>query len=347
MKKLKFAIIGAGNIGRIHAQAIDQIPEAELLMVYDYKKENGERLANDFKVVCAANLDEILNNPAIDVVNICTPSGTHAEIAIPAALNGKHILAEKPIDITLEKIDQMIEVTATAGVTLAGIFPSRFRIGIQKTLAAIQQGRLGHIIFIQGNIKWFRATEYYQGSWRGTLALDGGGALMNQSIHTIDLIQWMGGPIESIYGKTATLRHTIEAEDTATALLEFKSGAQGIILGATSCWPGDPARIEIHGTKGTIILEEARIIRWEIQGASTAEVQQMLTLDSDTGGGSQDPMGITCEFHQRQIVDLIQALKTNKFPMVDGLEARKAVEIILAIYKSSKAGEKIYLPLNV
>jgi len=345
-KKLNFVIVGAGNIGQIHAQAIQAIPEADLFGIYDNQTNRAQELAARFSTQVIQSLDELHKHPSIDVVSICTPSGLHAEIAVPAALHGKHILVEKPIEITLEKIDQIIAASQRTGVTLAGVFPSRFKTGSQLAFQAIQQGRLGKLLLLQGNIKWHRPEEYYRGSWRGTLAVDGGGALINQSIHTIDLFQWFGGPIKSIFGKTGTLRHQIEAEDTGSALIEFENGAQGVIQGATSCWPGDLARIEIHGTSGTIILEEGRILRWKLKDAPDDEEARMLNLDTETKSGSHDPMDIGFELHRRQIADMCAAILNNQTPYVTGAEARKSVEIILAIYKSAKTGKPVALPLR-
>lgn len=344
-KNIGFAIIGTGNIGRLHAQAIQDIPEATLLAVYDQNIAKARKIAHEFSALPATSLDEIINNPVIEVVSICTPSGTHAELTLPLAQQGKHLLVEKPMDINLARIDQMIEAAQIAGVILTGILPLRFRDGIRKTYQAIQEGRLGKLALLSGNIKWFRSDKYYQGSWRGTRELDGGGALMNQAIHTIDLIQWFGGPVDNVYGKVGTLRHQIQVEDTGSALIEFKNGAQGIIQGATSCWPGDPARIEIHGTEGTIALEEGQIVRWDLKTTSLDEQNTMLSLEKNSFGGSRDPMGISPELHKRQMLDLIDAIHSNRKPQITGTEARKAVEIILAIYQSSQTGRRIQLPL--
>jgi predicted dehydrogenase len=344
-KKIGFAIIGTGNIGRLHARSIQSIPEASLIVVYDQQLANAMKIGHELSIPVATSLNEIIDNSAVDVVSICTPSGTHAEFALPLAQKRKHLLVEKPLDIKLKRIDEMIEATQTAGVIMTGVLPSRFREGIQKTYQAVQKRRLGRLVLLAGSIKWFRPDEYYQGSWRGTWELDGGGALMNQSIHTIDLIQWLGGPIDTIYGKTATLRHQIQTEDTGSALIEFKNGALGVIQGATSCWLGDPARIEIHGTEGTIVLEEGRIVRWDLKNGTIDEQKEMLSLEKDSFGGSRDPMGISPELHRRQMVDLIEAIHFNRPPLVTGTEARKAVEIILAIYQSSQTGTKIQLPL--
>jgi predicted dehydrogenase len=219
----------------------------------------------------------------------------------------------------------------------------RFRVGIQKTYAAIQQGRLGQLIFIQGNVKWYRLPAYYLGSWRGTRELDGGGALMNQAIHTVDLMQWFGGPVRQVFAKTARRLHQIETEDTATALLDFENGAQGVIQAATTCWPGDAVRLEIHGTLGTIVLEEGRIIRWQLQDATHTEVNEALTADTDTSGGAQDPGGIHFQYHRRQIIDFIQAIRESRPPMVGGEAARKSVAIILAIYHSAQIDQPVKL----
>lgn len=344
-KKLTFAIVGAGNIGQIHAQAIQAIPVAELFGIYDNQAARAQDLAARFATRPIESVDALLNHPEIDVISVCTPSGYHAEIAIPAAEHNKHILVEKPIEITLEKIDQIIAASQKTGVTLAGVFPSRFKTGSRHAFQAIKDGRLGKLVLLQGNIKWHRPEDYYRGTWRGTLAVDGGGALINQSIHTIDLFQWFGGPIKSIFGKIDTLRHEIEAEDTASALVEFENGAQGVIQGATSCWPGDLARIEIHGTKGTIILEEGRIIRWKLKDADPDEEEKMTHQDTETKSGSHDPMGIGFELHQRQITDMCEAILKQRTPFVTGAEARKSVEIILAIYKSAQTGQPVSLPI--
>jgi len=346
MKQTRFAIVGAGNIGGIHAQAIEAIPEAKLITVCDKNEEIGKKLAQKYGTEWVESIQDAVNRTDVDIVCICTPSGYHADVAEIAAAAGKHILAEKPLDITLERVDRIIHVAKKHGVTLGGVFPSRFKVGAQKTKEAIEKGRLGRIVLVQGSIKWFRQQSYYGVSWRGTWELDGGGALMNQSIHTIDLVQWFGGPVKRISGKVATLRHSIQTEDTGAALLEFENGALGVIQGATSCWPGDPARVEIHGDAGTIVLEEGRIIVWKLKDAAPDEESTMLNLDVGGGSGSQDPMGIGFELHRRQIVDMIDAVNNRRPPAVTGEEGRKAVEIILAIYRSSQSNSPITLPLK-
>lgn len=346
MKQTRFAIVGAGNIGGIHAQAIDAIPNAKLITVCDKSEESGKKLAQQYKVEWLSDCKDAVDRADVDIVCICTPSGSHAETAETAAAAGKHILTEKPLDITLERVDRIISACKKNKVLLGGVFPSRFKVGVQQTKKAIENGRLGRLVLLQGSIKWFRQESYYGVSWRGTWELDGGGALMNQSIHTIDLVQWFGGSVKRIFGKTTTLHHSIQTEDTGSALLEFENGALGVIQGATSCWPGDLARVEIHGDAGTIILEEGRITTWKLKDAAPDEEEKMLHLDTEGGSGSQDPMGIGFELHRRQIVDMIDAVNNNRSPAITGEEGRKAVEIILAIYRSSQSNSPITLPLK-
>lgn len=336
MAELGFAIIGAGNIGPVHAQAIQAIPGARVSVVCNRGEVRGRALAEAYGAAWVADYEQAVERTDVDVVCICSPSGSHTEIAEAAARAGKHLAVEKPIDVTLERADRIIQAASQAGVKLTCIFPSRFTAGVHKVKEALAQGRLGRLALADAYVKWYRPQAYYQGSWRGTLALDGGGALMNQSIHTIDLLQWLAGPVETVFGRTATLAHTIEAEDTASAVLTFRTGALGVIQGATSCWPGDPARLELHGDRGTIILEEGRIAAWKLAEAEPGEEEKMLALEQRLGSGSADPLGISYELHRRQLADLVEAIKEDRPPVIAGAEARKAVEIILAIYRSAK-----------
>ncbi len=343
MKEIGFAIIGAGNIGQIHAQAIQAIPGARVSVVCSQTERRGMLLAETFGADWTADYQQAVQRNDVDVVAICTPSGSHTEIAEAAAAAGKHMAVEKPIEITLERADRIIKAAQAAGVKMTGIFPSRFTAGVHRVKQAVEAGRLGRLSLADAYVKWYRTPEYYNGTWRGTWALDGGGALMNQSIHTIDLLQWLAGPVDTIFGRTATLAHTIQTEDTASAVVVFKNGALGVIQGATSCWPGDRARVELHGDQGTIVLEEGRITTWKLADASPEEEAHMLGLEQSQGSGSADPMGISYELHRRQLADLIEAIREDRSPAIAGTEARKAVEIILAIYRSAQTGAPVQL----
>ncbi len=341
-----FAVVGAGNIGNVHAQAIAAIPEARLSVVCDEFEERGRALALVFGAQWAADYRQAVVRSDVDVVCVCTPSGTHAEIAEAAAQAGKHLVVEKPLDVTLERVDRIISAAERAAIKMTCIFPLRFKLGAHKAKEAIEQGRLGKIVLADASVKWYRPQQYYDGIWRGTWDMDGGGALMNQSIHSIDLLQWLVGPVDSVFGHVATLEHRIETEDTASAVVAYKNGALGVIQGATSCWPGDNARVELHGTQGTVALEDGRIVVWKLADGKPEEEDRMLHLEESVGSGRSDPAAIGYELHRRQILDFVQAVQQDHPPAVVGPEGRKAVEIILAIYRSSKTSSPVSLPLS-
>lgn len=344
MTPLRFAVIGAGNIGKIQAEAIAHIPDATISVVCNRGEAAGRALAQKHDAIWLANYRDAVARDDVDVVTICTPSGNHADIAVAAAEAGKHLLVEKPIDITLPRIDRITNAVEQAGVTLACVFPLRFALGSRKAKEALDAGRLGRLALADVYVKWYRPQSYYDVSWRGTQELDGGGALMNQSIHNIDLIQWLVGPVESLFARTATLAHDMETEDTASAVLTFQNGALGVIQGATSCWPGDPARVELHGDQGTIVLEEGSIVKWQLADAAPGEEDAMLNLEKQDGSGASDPTAIGFEKHRRQIVDLIEAIREQRPPAIQGAEARKSVEIVRAIYHSAATNLPVRLP---
>lgn len=345
MERLGFAVIGAGNIGQVHAQAIAAIPGTRVSVICNRGQAAGQALAQEHGAEWTADYRDAVRRDEVQVVCICTPSGTHAEIAETAAEAGKHLIVEKPLDITLARVDRLIRAAQQAGVKLTCIFPSRYRLGVHQAKAALESGRLGRLTLAGAFVKWYRPQAYYSGSWRGTWALDGGGALINQSIHTIDLLQWLAGPVETVFGRTATLAHTMETEDTASAVLTFRHGGLGVIQGATSCWPGDRARLELHGDKGTIVLEEGRITVWKLADAAPDEEAQMLNLEQSAGSGAADPRAIGYELHRRQIAEFISAIQSGQSPAITEAEARKSVEIILAIYQSAQSEQVVRLPL--
>ena len=256
------------------------------------------------------------------------------------------MVVEKPLEVTLERCDRMIEAAARKGVQLAGIFPSRFHEVARVTRQAVDAGRLGRLTLANAYVKWYRSQEYYdEGGWKGTQRYDGGGALMNQSIHAIDLLQWLAGPVESVQALTATLAHQrIEVEDTAVALLRFANGALGTIEGATSVFPGFYKRIELLGAEGSIALEEENIVVWRFAAEHPEDdrVRERFQQSTNTGGGASDPAAIGFHGHQRQLEDLLRVLNgAQARPLVDGVEARKSVAIILSIYESARSGRKV------
>jgi len=350
MKKYGFGIVGSGMIAEFHAKALQDIPQAKLVAFTDKIPDLAKRKAEQFGCASTSTLDELLALDSVEVVCVCTPSGTHAEAAIPAAQAGKHVIVEKPIEVTLEKVDAIIDACDQAGVKLAGIFPSRFVACNKLVKEAVHEGRFGKLTLGSAYIKWYRSQEYYdKGGWKGTWALDGGGALMNQSIHAVDLLQWFMGEVDRVQAFMDTLVHErIEVEDTAVACIRFKNGAVGVIEGATSVFPGFFKRIEICGFQGTAIVEEETLKCWRFTDETERDkdLRQIHDNATETGGGASDPGAIDFANHKAQIEDMLKAIELDENPLVDGREARKSVEIILAIYRSAREERPIALPLS-
>ena len=342
MRKLGFGIIGAGAICPLHIAAIEHCEGARLAGIADVSEERAESVGEANQVPWYTDYNRLLADPEVDVVCILTPSGLRGPICIDAARAGKHVIAEKPLEVSLERVDSIINECDRAGVKLAVIFQLRFLPGVQAVAKAVLEGRLGRPVLGDAYVKWRRAQDYYDSAtWRGTWALDGGGALMNQGIHYIDLLQWFMGPILTVSGHISTLvRQRIEVEDTAVACLTFEGGALGVIEACTSANVGRPARLELRGERGTIVLEDGNVVFWGIDGED-----EFVAPYVDTGSGATDPMAITSVGHEAQISDMVDAINEGRPPVVDGREARKAIEIISAIYRSSETGRIVNLPL--
>ncbi len=342
-----FGIIGVGAIADIHARAIAEMSEGELVACYDVNPERVSAFCDKHHCQGYLDLAGFLADERVEIVTICTPSGLHLDAAVSAAAAGKHLLVEKPLEITTARCDQVIQAAKKNNVLLSGIFPSRFNEASQLIKRTIDSGRLGQIVLADAYVKWFRTQEYYDGSgWRGTWALDGGGALMNQSIHAIDLLQWLIGPVSSICSFTGTLAHErIEVEDTAVATLKFINGALGVIEGSTGVYPGFPKKISISGSKGTITLEEDKIVTWEFDSSLPEDTAIREQYFSETGsaGGSSNPSAISYSGHQHQFENMVDAVNHGTALLIDGWEARKAVEIIEAIYRSANNHEPVCL----
>lgn len=341
-----FGIIGLGMIAEFHARAIAAADGAWLAACMSRNPDRAAQFARTHGGRAYSTVESLVQDPDVAVVCICTPSGAHLEAALPAIKAGKHVVVEKPLETTLERCDQMIEAAAREGVHLAGVFPSRFHEVAQVTRHAVDEGRLGQLTLANAYVKWYRSQKYYDESeWKGTQRYDGGGALMNQSIHAIDLLQWLAGPVESVQALTATLAHQrIEVEDTAVAVLRFAGGALGSIEGATSVFPGFFKRIELLGAEGSIALEEEDIVTWRfaVEKPDDDRVRERFRQSTQTGGGAADPAAIGFHGHQRQFEDLLRVLNgAQARPLVDGVEARKSVAIICAIYESARSGREV------
>ena len=344
MDKVKFGIIGTGAIAEKHAESLAQIANAELFIVYDKVAERAQAFARRHGCRVAATFEELLTSEA-NAVTVATPSGLHAEVAIPAARAGKHILCEKPLEVTVSKTNDLVRTCESCNVRLSAVFQSRFGRAVQTVKRAIDAGRFGTPVLAAASIRWYRTPEYYvNAGWRGTWALDGGGALMNQGIHTVDLLLYFNGDVSEVNGRIARLMHqNIEVEDTAVAMLKFKNNSLGTIEASTACAPGCPRRIELSGTCGCVILEDDRITRWQFLYVMPEDDD--IRCDNLAGeglhGGSADPNAISSEGHRRQLQELTDAILNGSHLTTPGAEGKRAVERICAVYESARTGTAI------
>ncbi len=345
-----FGIIGCGMIAGFHAKAVADMPGAEVVACFDMFPAAADRLSAEINCTAYHDLEAMLADDRIHVVTICTPSGAHLEPAVAAARAGKHVIVEKPLEITLDRCDQIISACESSGVTLGTIFPSRFHESSQCLKSAVDAGRFGRLTIGDSYVKWFRTQEYYDsGAWRGTWKLDGGGALMNQAIHSVDLLTWLMGPVREISAHIDMLAHErIEVEDVAVATLRFENGAMGVIEATTAAYPGALKRIELHGTAGTAVLEEEDLTSWDFADSTPDDVALLERMQgkTQTGGGAADPSAIGHHGHTMLFQDFVDAITEGRSPLIDGHEGRRSVEIILGIYQAAEARQTITLPLE-
>jgi UDP-N-acetyl-2-amino-2-deoxyglucuronate dehydrogenase len=332
-KVLGFGIIGTGAIASHHAASIQALDNCQLMAVCSSSASRAADAKERFGVAAYSNIADLLAREDIDIVCICTESGNHLEPAMAAARAGKHVLIEKPLEVSLERADKLIAACRAEKVKLGCIFQNRFNSGYLQLKEAVGQGLLGKLIMGNAYIKWYRGETYYSNSgWKGTLKGDGGAALINQGIHTIDLLLDIMEDVKNVYGQVRTAVHNIEGEDLGVALLNFKNGAIGTISGGTCLYPGYPERLEIFGEKGSIILEGGQIIQWNIKGEEGLGNKTYTHNKS----GSSDPMAVDYRLHMAQIKDMVEAIQEDREPIVNGEAGRKSLELILAIYQSSR-----------
>jgi UDP-N-acetyl-2-amino-2-deoxyglucuronate dehydrogenase len=340
---LGIGVIGCGAIAPVHAQAVLAAGGARLVALLGRSPERAEALAQRFSVPWTVSLDTFLARPDLDAVLIGTPSGTHAELGVRAAAAGKHVLVEKPIDVTLSRARSLVDACRQHGVRLGVIFQSRCLPAVALLKRAIDDGCLGRLLVVDAYVKWYREPAYYEAArWRGTWALDGGGALINQAIHTVDLLQHLAGPVEWVFGHAQRQRHSgIEAEDTAVAVTHFRSGAMGVIEASTALKPGASRRVELHGERGSVTLEGNDIREWHVEGASDIETQLAAIGERDRSDGASDPTRLDIAGHRQQIEDFVDAVRSGRAPMVDGVEGLRALAVVLAVYQSSREGRPV------
>ena len=343
-KTLRFAVVGAGMIGELHAKTMSEMSGAELGYVFSRSMERARKLTDAYGGEPTTDYDGLLQRADLDAVSVCAASGEHAEFGVPAARAGKHVLVEKPIDITLEKADALIDECHQHRVKLGVIFQLRFLDASVQVKQAVEQGVLGDLVMADCYMKFYRPQSYYDDSrWKGTLAMDGGGALINQGIHGLDLLLHLVGDVAAVQAYAGALAHeNIEVEDTCVAAVKYASGALGVIQATTSVHPDFQQRIEIHGTQGTIVLEgteDTWLKHWE-----TFEECRELTAPVEvehTGAAAVLEEG--GEGHQRQIADFVQAIRTDREPAVNGEEGRRSLAVVQAVYESARKGGEVRL----
>ena len=340
-KNYKIGIIGTGAIALKHAQAIGSVANAELIGLFNPTPSSAAKAQGKFSVPIFSDWEEFVNLPGLEIVCICTPSGMHLEPALKAIEAGKHVFVEKPIEVTLDRADLMIQTAEAKKVKLGVVFQNRFSADFLHLKEAVKSGVFGRILMGNAAVNWFRDSSYYSTSqWKGTLSYDGGGALINQAIHTLDLLLEVMGDVDSVFGKVKTTLYPIEGEDLGAALVNFKSGAMGSITAGTSLYPGYPERLEVYGTEGSAILEAGKLVAWNVRGKDSP----VAISGNENTSGASDPNAIGFELHAAQWTDFLQSIETGSLPEVDGLKSRKSLELIQAIYQSSKDEKLVSFP---
>ncbi len=352
---LRFALVGCGSIAETQARQLAALPEASLAVCCDVLPERAAALAAQFGARAPSYADA-LADPDIDAVTICAPSGLHAALGVPALRAGKHVIVEKPMDVSLAACDALLAAQRETGKTLAVVSQHRFDPASLLVRDALSD--LGPLVLVDARVPWYRTQAYYDsGDWRATWALDGGGALMNQGVHTVDLMRWLCGPVAAVYAQMGTLAHArMETEDVACATLTFQSGAIGTLTASTAAYPGFPARLALHGTSGSAVIEGDSLHLLAVQGreAIGGQAANLHAVQVASGGtraatasvtapASDNAASVWGDAHRAQLADFIRCCRTGLTPLVDGQAGRDAVEVVLAVYQSARTGEVVRL----
>ena len=354
----RVVIIGVGAIATMHAKAIGDLDQVELVGGCCRSRDKGEKFAADYDCQWFDDYEKALDELKPDFVTISTPSGAHLEPTLACAKRGIHVLCEKPLEISTERVDRMIAAAGEGGIRLGGIFPQRFNPVVCLLHDAARDGRFGDLAAVSTYVPWWRDDAYYAPErWQGTIAMDGGGAMINQSIHGIDAVQWLAAaampevklspdecPVEEVFAYTAKRGHPedmIEVEDTAVAVMRYRNGAVGLILGTTSMYPGGTKRIEISGRNGTAEVKEEDLLIWQFRKDQPNDeaIRDEHAPGKGFGGAGSDPLAVDYTNHRSNIIEFLEALDAGKSPTINGREARKAVAIIEAAYASAKSGK--------
>ena len=344
MEKLRFGIVGCGVIHHWHAAAICSIGDvAELVAVCDVDKKRAVTAAEKLGVTGYGSIEELLADNRVDVVTIATPSGMHADHAMLALKAGKHVIVEKPFDISLDKADQLIAAAADARVHITCVSQTRYGRGIKQLQAWLAEGKLGEIAYGNAAIIWHRTHEYYKsGDWRGTWALDGGGALMNQGVHYADNLRRAMGAPKTVSAFAATRGHDIEVEDVVTAAIVFESGAIGTLTATTCAYPGFQCTLDIFGSKGSVRIADQEIVSAHFVDGEKYDAS---AVAGDGPSTASDPSAVGSYNHGLQFRDFVDDIHYKRSRMTGALEGRKALEFVLGVYQSARTGQPVNFPL--
>jgi predicted dehydrogenase len=336
---MRVGIIGTGAISHKHAQAYRNIGY-EVTVCTDINEEAGRKFAETYGCQFVRSYEEVCRHPDVDYVDVCTFPDFRLEPVQACAAAGKSVQVQKPIATNLETARQMIEIARRAGIQLGVVSQHRFDDSSLFLTRAIAEGRLGKIIQADAYVKWYRSPEYYSRPIKGSWAVEGGGALINQAIHQVDVLLWLIGPVRELFAfwQLGAL-HKIESEDVIAVAMRYASGATGVIQASTAMWPGYSERIEIHGTKGTAILTGDKLTAWDVREDSG----EPPPLAKEVMSGSSDPMAIPLAPFERQFRDFGEAVRTGRKPLVSGEEGYRALQLVLAAYQSCREGRKVTL----
>ena len=334
---IHIGLIGGGNITETHARAACAIPDVEIAAIYGTNEDKVARLCRECGGAPYQDFEKFLAHRPMDLVAIGSPSGLHATQGMAAAQRGLHVLTEKPIDISTERADALIEAADLNRVKLGVIFQDRLKPDICKLKQWVTEDVIGKPMLADARVKWYRPPDYYGNSkWRGTLSLDGGGALINQAVHTVDLLLWLFGDVTQVQARTSTALHAIEAEDTVVAILAFASGALAVLQATTAAYPGYPRRLEVTGSEGTVILEHDRIVAADLRHPP-ADLSANLACDQNQSSSS--PVVSDVRGHQAVFEDFIGAIQRDRAPACDGREGRRSLALIEAIYRAAQKAD--------
>jgi UDP-N-acetyl-2-amino-2-deoxyglucuronate dehydrogenase len=336
---MRVGVIGTGAISHKHALAYHNIGW-EITACTDIRPSAAIEFAAKYGGEFVKTWEDVCRHPKVDLVDVCTLPGFRLQPLELCAKTKKHLQVQKPIATHIDAAGDMVRIAQSAGIVLGVVSQHRFDDSSQFLKRAIDDGRLGKILQADAYVKWYRSAEYYSRAFKGSWAAEGGGALINQGIHQVDILLWLAGRVRHVYGEwQLAALHKIESEDIVNAVLRFASGATGVIQASTAFWPGYTERLEIHGTRGSAVISGDKLTTWDVEDDSGDPPP----IDRDVASGASDPMAISLTPFERQFHDLGEAIRTGRAPLVSGVEGYRALELVDAVYRSCREGRKVPL----